>query len=181
MKNRHIAAAAVTGLLVLVFGLGIRAEPRLPRHLTGLINDYSPVNISPTGPWEIRGQWQMHLMGASGKATFTAQLTMVRSDYWILATPGADPDNPAARMPHTHHLSIPQGTVTPLANGFRVSGPAVVTASGNPAPFGPSSELQVDVTGGSSVPYSNVKVTFTGDAIVHFGTQALEGVVRTWR
>ena len=180
MASRHIWAATAIGFLVLVFSLGTQAQSQSPRHLSGLINDYSPVSISPTGPWEIRGEWELNLTGSSGEAAFTAELTMVRSDFWVWLT-GTDADNPAARSPHTHHIAVVGGTITTLANGFRVSGPAQVTASGSPAPFGPSTQLQIDVTGGSSVPYSNVKLTFIGDAAGHFGTQSIEGVVRSWQ
>lgn len=179
MASRRIWAATAIGFLVLIASPATQAEPQPPRHLRGLINDYSPVSISPTGPWEIRGEWELDLKGASEKAVFTAELTMVRSDYWVWST-SANADDPAARTPHTHHIAV-RGTVTMLANGFRVSGPAQVTASGNPAPFGPATQLQIDVTGGSSVPYSNIKLTFIGDAAGHFGMQPLEGVVRSWK
>lgn len=147
-------------------------------HFRGLINDYSPASVSPLGPWEVRGAWSMTWRKYIGTTDFSAALTMERSDYWVL-TNSADVDNPSLRTQHTHHLTLVGGTVTPIANGFRVTGPVVVTGSGNPAPFGPDSTLQIDVTGGSLVTYSNIKLTFGGDAAAHFGTQPLNGVVRS--
>ncbi len=138
----------------------------------GIINDYVAANVSPTGPWEVRGTWTLKLKGNSGKADFSAVLTMVRSDLWISG--GGDPSK---RTPHAHHLYMVDGVVTPIANGFRVTGPVMVTASGNPPPFGTNNTLQIDVTGGSVVMFSNVKLTFGGDAVGHFGTNAINGAV----
>jgi hypothetical protein len=64
---------------------------------------------------------------------------------------------------------------------FAVNGMAdFITGNGNSAPFeksGPTT-LQVCVTGGSDVAYSNVTVVMTGPATGHFGTQPIHGVVR---
>jgi hypothetical protein len=72
------------------------------------------------------------------------------------------------------------GAVTFLpGGGIEVTGPATITANGNfPPPFGPSSTLTIEITGGNGVPYSNLKVTFIGDAQTQFGMQAVNGVVR---
>lgn len=176
MGSRHFWSVARTGVLVLASSMVAMAQGPTRVRFEGLINDYSPEAISPTGPWEIRGVWELALAGSSGKADFSAELTMVRSDYWVL-TNNADPDDPSARMPHTHHITLVDGTVTALANGFRVSGPVSVTGNGNPAPFGATSTLQIDLIGGSLVAPSNVRLTFDGDATAHFGTQSLDGVV----
>ena len=37
---------------------------------------------------------------------------------------------------------------------------------------------EIDITGGNSVTFSNIKVTFGGDATTHFGVHAFSGVVR---
>jgi hypothetical protein len=64
---------------------------------------------------------------------------------------------------------------------FAVNGPAeFITGNGNPGPFeskGPTS-LQVCITGGSNVVYSNMTMVMTGPATGHFGTQPIHGVVR---
>jgi hypothetical protein len=52
----------------------------------------------------------------------------------------------------------------------------VIASNGTLAAF-TGSHLDVDVTGGADVPLSNVKLTFGGAAISHFGDQPIEGVV----
>ncbi|MGC1522327.1 MAG: hypothetical protein WA803_12375, partial [Steroidobacteraceae bacterium] len=68
--------------------------------------------------------------------------------------------------------------------GFQVHGTVdLLTGNGGQAPFEtvpPSSTLQVCVTGGTEVPYSNVSLTFGAPATAHFGPQAIHGVVRIW-
>ncbi len=184
MKNRILCwAAGIVVLLVLIIGTGTVAQtPKLPRHLSGLINDYSPETGG--GPWEMRGVWSLTIK-RDGKADFSAALNMVHSDYWIVLNPSAVNDDTAltGRNPHTHHITLSDQDVqqdTSGCAGIFVSGPATVTANGSAAPFasmGPST-LQVCVTGGTEVDYSNVTLTFIGPATGHFGTQAIHGVVR---
>jgi hypothetical protein len=50
-----------------------------------------------------------------------------------------------------------------------------------PPPFGPTSTLIIDVTGGNAVAFSNIAVTFENDAATHFGMQPMHGVVGTVR
>jgi hypothetical protein len=140
--------------------------------LAGQINDHT---IPTLGSWEIHGVWTLNVKGDSGKADFTAALTMERSDYWLVNS--GNPNDPAARNAHTHHVSMNDGLVTMIANGFRVSGPATVTGNGGTPPFGTSSTLQVDVTGADLVAYSNIALTFGGDAASHFGGNRIAGVV----
>jgi hypothetical protein len=102
---------------------------------------------------------------------------MERSDLGVTLN-GGDLNSPPLRGAHTHHITLVDGIVTPLANGFRVNGTASITGNGNPAPFGLSSPLQADITGGSAVAFSNIKVTFGTPAAGHFGAQAVNGVVR---
>ena len=145
--------------------------------LRGTLSDYTPASVG--GPWEVRGQWSLLLRGASGVADFSAALTMGRSDLGVMVNGGGDLNSAAARNSHTHHITVNNGTLTPLANGFRVTGTATITGNGNfPPPFGGSSTLQIDVTGGNSVTLSNIKLTFGGDAAKHFGMNAISGVVR---
>lgn len=127
--------------------------------LGGLIHHYA--DAPATNPWHISGEWSIWLKGRSGMAEFSAALAMVRSD---------DP----ARMAHTHHLILTDGVVTALPNGFQVSGVGTVTGNGA-APF--TDEIVVNVTGGSTVQYSNITVAFAGPGITHFGSQPLQGVV----
>jgi hypothetical protein len=60
--------------------------------------------------------------------------------------------------------------------GFAVSGVANVTSNGNLVFAGVP--VEIEVTGGTAVAYSNVSVRFTGGgALSHFGAEALTGVV----
>lgn len=124
--------------------------------------------------------WSLKVEGDSDKADFSAALTMERSDEGVTLT-GGDFDNPkVSRHAHTHHITVVDGEVMPIPNGFRVTGAATITGSGNfpPPDFGPSTTLQIDVTGGNRVQFSNIAVTFEGDAVNHFGPQPFHGVVR---
>jgi hypothetical protein len=180
MKSKSFWWVAQIGVLVLAAGIGALAQTPKPVRFSGLINDYTPgTSVSPVGPWEVRGKWSLIVKGRSGKADFSAFLTMERSDYWVLTL--GNPDDPSGRSPHTHTVSLVDGEVTPIDNGFRVSGTATVTASGNPPPFGSSTPLQIDITGGSVVPFSNIKLTFGSPAAGHFGSQPLDGVVKIFR
>jgi hypothetical protein len=178
MKNKSFRLVVRIGVLVLAVSTGALAQA--PKHMIfrGLISDYTPqtINGQPVGTWEMRGVWSLKVKGWDGKADFSAALAMVHSD---LGVTGGDLNSSVARGAHTHHITLVDATVTPLANGFRVSGPAIVTGNGAfPAPFGPNSALQIDITGGNTIVYSNIQLTFTGDAVKHFGSQPINGVVR---
>jgi hypothetical protein len=163
---------AILGVLVLAVGRSGHAQA-VPAHFNGLINDHT---VPAAGSWELHGVWTLDVQGESGKADFTAALTMERSDYFFV-NPGGDPSNLAVRNAHTHHVAVAAGHVTFIPNGFRVTGPATLTANGATPPFGTTSTLQVDVTGGNLVMYSNIALTFGGDAAMHFGSNPLAGVV----
>jgi hypothetical protein len=110
-------------------------------------------------------------------------------------------DNPGSRSPHTHHLTMTDATVSydsaslsfcPGDNPsstprFVLTGLADITGNGTAAPFQTTpagvttlSQLQVCITGGTEVTYSNMTMMFqTGaPAIKHFGSFAIHGVVR---
>jgi hypothetical protein len=80
-------------------------------------------------------------------------------------------------------VGCPQYGINPVTGGFQISGTvSLVTGNGSIAPFDPTtppaSTLQVCVTGGNEVPYSNMTMVFGGPAAMkHFGTQAVHGVV----
>ena len=177
MKSKAFNWLACTGILVLLVNVGTLAAHAQGATLAGVFNDYTPAGSS--GPWDLRGQWSLKINGDSGKADFSAALTMERSDLGVTLT-GGDPNNPASRHAHTHNIIVSDATVTPLVNGFRVSGPATITGNGNfPAPdFGPNTTVQIDLIGGNTVSPSNIKLSFIGDAATHFGTQPVNGVVR---
>jgi hypothetical protein len=87
-------------------------------------------------------------------------------------------NGPVPGAPHTHHISLKQATVAPLANGYSVTGIAAIAGNGNLSNPYTNSDVTVEVTGGADLPLSNVKVIFHGEAAVgHFGTDPLNGVV----
>lgn len=147
-----------------VFTLSSPALAQAPQmKLTGLIHDYTPP-LDASGPWQVLGEWSLTVNRASGKVDFVASLNMVRSDSALRAAH------------HTHHMSLGDGLVTALANGYRISGTASFTSNGSFAAFS-GSPVDIEVTGSSAMPFANVAVTFGGAAAGHFGTQALKGVI----
>jgi hypothetical protein len=172
-------------IAVLLLALGAGALAQTPKQVTfrGTINDFTPA--SPVGgPWEVRGPWSLMVKVRSGKADFSAALTMERSDAGVTQSGGGDLNNPMDRMAHTHHITLVNGEVTRTENGFQVTGNATITKDGSfPPPFGPELPLlTIEITGGTgenSVPFSNVTVLFGAPAVGHFGSAPLHGVVRT--
>lgn len=182
-------ALRVLFLLLLVYPVRALAQDRGEVHLAGVLNDYSPSNVTG-GPWEMHGQWSMDLRVERGSADFYADMTM--SDYGTTAAGTVDPTQ-AGQNAHTHHIRLTSVRVTwdmigcptfspATTKGFQMSGTvSLITGNGGPAPFEtnpPTSTLQVCVTGGVDVPYSNMTMVFGGPATKHFGTQAVHGVVR---
>jgi|SRR5580658_4136501 hypothetical protein len=179
-------------VLVLAGAIGALAEPRTPRHFGGVINDYTPISGGTTA-YEVRGPWNLNLRGESGTADFSAALTME------LSVLGQSPANVSAASltQHTHHITMKNAAVSfetvettdcpkfnPPTSGsvLVVTGAAGITANGNViTPFDPSggtSQLTVCVSGGPNVPYANVTLQFGTPASMHFGSQAIHGVVR---
>ena len=200
MKNNAFQWAVRTIMVVGVVAVtSAQAWAPLPRHLSGIINDYTAAT-GVGGPWEMHGLWSLKLKGDSGTADFSAVMTMEHPDSWIALNPGT-PSNPnidsnAARNPHTHHITMTDALVStetsacppdsPSTTGrFVVTGPVNVTGNGNAAPFEAKggSTLQVCITGGSVVEFSNVSLMFIdkSTAIGHFGSQAIHGVVNAPR
>jgi hypothetical protein len=182
----------MVGLIaVLVLAAAAVAQAQPPRHMTfaGTLNDHT-VASGIGGPWEVRGHWTLKLKGDSGKADFSAALTMERSDQGVASQPpesngSSNFDDPAKRNAHTHHITLTDGVVSEIPNGFRVTSPNPTIVTGNgmyPPPFGAPSYLQIDITGVTGAPgdvaFSNIAVTFSGAATKHFGTTAINGVVR---
>jgi hypothetical protein len=197
MKSKPLASAVpVLSLLLLVSAASGSAQERKPLHLSGLINDYSPLSATVKGsPWEMHGQWSMDVHPESGTADFSADMTM--SGYGKTSEGAVDPTQPLVN-PHTHHILLKNAKISwdmsncpaylPPATlmGFQLNATVdVMTGNGSIAPFEtnpPSSTLQVCVTGGDPVQYSvensNITLVFGGPATTHFGPQAIHGVVR---
>jgi len=190
-------AVRILAVPALALPFAALAQAPMPDHFRGIINDYTAAT-GVSGPWEMHGTWSLKLKRESGKADFSAIMTMEHPDSWIALNPGTPPnppniDNPAARIPHTHHITMTDVLVSydtsacpvdsPATTGrFVITGEASITGNGSPAPFeakGPST-LQVCITGGTQVEFSNVTLAFTSTspATGHFGTEAIHGVVR---
>ncbi len=186
MRNKGLLWLAQVVVIAMTLSGGARAQNPLPVKLTGTINDYNPTNL---GSYEMRGTWSLKLKGESGTADFSAALNMEHSDLALI-------NGVTTRNAHTHHIRVTGGTVTPLNNGFRVTGGAVVTGNGNFPPPYPGANtvpvnLQIDITGGTTtnpgtVAFSNIQLTFlknddgsTSAAQNHFGMQAINGVVKS--
>lgn len=193
-------AVRVVSVLLLAVAAVALADSGIPAHFRGLINDYTPES-GVGGPWEVRGVWSLDINEDTGLASFSATLNMEHSDLWVELNPTdgkglSTADNPADRVPHTHHIMMSGATIiynpsdcpvpasiTPIPR-IEVKGTATITANGGPFP--PSgavpSDLQVCIDGGTTVgtvvPYSNITLVFGAPASGHFGPQAIHGVVR---
>ena len=176
MRTRNAWFATAVLVAVALLSGYASAQHEVPTHLSGTIDDY--VWVEAMGPgfgaWHVSGEWSLQLNGTSGKAEFAASILGVRSDLWVLQNL-FDPAT-VSRSPHTHHVLAGDGQVTSIPNGFRVSGTATITGNGSVTPYS-NSPIEVDITGGNLIRFSNMKLTFFGDAVGHFGPQAYDGVV----
>jgi hypothetical protein len=176
--------------IALTLGAGlVLAQDLRQVHFKGVINDYSPSTVSG-GPYEIRGTWSLDVE-RTGTANFSADLTMMTSDYGITGATQVDPTNPATRNAHTHHISMTNATVSydtsvcpvysppTTGSGVVVTSTATTTGNGGPASFEAkgASSIQICLTGGTEVSFSNMSMVYTGPATGHFGPQAIHGVV----
>ena len=161
MKSRLLRRVIPVVAIALASSSHGVAQSPTPQQLTGLIHHYTAA-LDAAGPWHISGEWSLKAKGDSERADFSAALSMVRSDN-------------TARQPHTHHMAIDDGTVTVTTAGFAINGVATVTGNGN---MSFTSLVEVQVTGGNALPYSNLSVKFEGaPGVAHFGPEPLRGVV----
>lgn len=191
MKSKIVGSTVCAlSLLFLACSNCVSAQDRRPTHFAGVLNDYTPADPLISGsPYEMHGQWSVDLH-ESGTADFYADMTM--SDY--ATTNGVLDGTKGGQNAHTHHIRLTNIKVTwdmvgcptfspATTMGFQFTGTvSVITGNGGIPPFDmtipPTSTLQVCVTGGTEVPYSNMTMVFGGPAMHHFGTQAIHGVVR---
>jgi hypothetical protein len=191
------SVATIAGLALGLASPGAKASnvPVPPRHLHGLLNDYSPAHVNGVavkgGPYEMRGIWSLDLQHRSRTATFSAALNMETTDAGAVSQD--DPEK--TRGAHTHHITmsgpVDYDTSTCPANvpgnppvqwHFLVSGQSQITGNGNQAPFqvslGPSN-LKVCVGGGAdgTLEFSNIALLLDAPANTHFGPQPIHGVV----
>lgn len=193
MKSTILNSARAFSLLLLSSGACALAQQNVPLHFSGILNDYSPSTVKG-GPWEMHGQWALDLHKEwHGEWVTTADFStdMTMSDYGTTA--GVADATKGGQSPHTHHIKLTNQpvvwnmdgcpAVSPATTmGFQIGGTvSLITGNGSGAPFETdpiTTTLQVCVTGGDQVPYSNVTLVFVGPATMHFGTQAIHGVVR---
>lgn len=173
MRIRIAVASLVLGVSGLAVATNAFSESSPPRKMSGVINDFSPRSTVPTGPYVVNGTWSLQLH-PNGKADFSASLTMVRSDLWMVES-GGDPESQADRNFHTHHVLVTDGLVSTVGSAIVVDGTALVTSNGNQV-F-PGSTVRIEVTGGTAVAPSNIKLTFGAPASSHFTSEPYEGVV----
>ena len=161
---RHTIVWRLLSLAALTLALSGHGFAQGQRDLryAGVVNDYT-ANFDGGGAWHIMGEWTVSVKGDSGKGTFSAGFTMARA--------AVEP-----RSFHTHHVTLEDGVVTVLPNGYRISGTAAMAGNGGLASF-TGSPVTVDITGGNAVPFSNLAITFGGGAANHFGTGTIKGVV----
>ena len=172
MKNKLVWAAFCAAVVVSAITIEAVSQAQGPAVLSGVINDYSPQSTTPNGPYLVSGPWSLRLHPQG--AEFRASLTMVRSD---LSFTTLDPNTEANRNFHTHHIVLNGGTVTPLSNGFQVSGDALITSNGGVPSVLQNSGVIFEITGGTALSPSNMRLTFTGNAVGHFTATPYDGVV----
>jgi len=84
----------------LVSNAGALAQGRRTVHLSGLINDYSPLSPTVKGsPWEMHGQWSLDIHPERGTADFSADMTM--SGFGKTPSGAVDPTQPFKTPTHT--------------------------------------------------------------------------------
>ncbi|MGB2662833.1 MAG: hypothetical protein WAK48_02440 [Candidatus Acidiferrum sp.] len=184
-----LRAVRVLLVLALATATSMLAQDPRPEHFSGVINDFTPITGGTTA-YEVHGPWSLSLDHDTGKAHFSASLTMELS---VLGQSAADVQTGNLAQ-HTHNITM-DGTVIydptdcppaasttpPYVARIEINGTASVFANGSTAPFGQFSQLQVCIAGGMDtpqVPFSNVTLVFQNPAAKHFGPQAIHGLVR---
>ena len=160
MRTKVACAGLVLCLTVFATAFKASVQTSSTRKLAGVINDFSPRSTAPAGPYLVNGPWSLQLH-PNGKADFTASLTMVRSDLWFIET-GGDSESQADRNFHTHHVLMTDGELSTVGSVIVVNGTAVITSNGNQV-F-PGSTVQVEISGGTAVAPSNIKLIFGAPA-----------------
>jgi hypothetical protein len=111
MKSKAlISAVGLLTMFSLVSNAGALAQGRRTVHLSGLINDYSPLSPTVKGsPWEMHGQWSLDIHPERGTADFSADMTM--SGFGKTPSGAVDPTQPL-QNPHTHHIRLTNARIT---------------------------------------------------------------------
>jgi hypothetical protein len=197
-------------IVVLAVTASAQSQAPTPDHFSGILNDYTAATgVSGPwemhGAWSLKLKKDSGKADFSVVMTMEHSDYWVLANPPVQTTPpvptlSSTVDNPGLRDPHTHHLSMTDATVSydmatlslcpvdspPTTPRFVVTGLADITGNGTAAPFQTKggvttlSTLQVCITGGTEVTYSNMSMTFAKDAPAtgHFGTLPIHGVVR---
>lgn len=196
MKIRSFLWFSHMAVVALALSSSASAQDHSPFTLKGTLSDYNPFAM---GGYEMRGTWFLTVHGGSGRADFSAAISMEHSDLWMIDKNTTDTTQ---RDQHTHHfimthamvISDPkyvqencptaQFTIAATTTGFAVEGLATTTGNGGNPPFAPNgekSQLRICVTGSDKVAFSNITLMFSSgsSASKHFGTVPINGVVKS--
>jgi hypothetical protein len=172
LRSYAIALIATTTVLM---APAASAQDAPEMRMTGILADHVWVDVGAgQGAWQVTGTWSARVSGSSGKGEFVAAILGVRSDLWVIQTEANA--QTTTRSPHTHHVALLDATVSAIPGGIRLSGNAVITTNGNVADFSGSLVI-VDITGGNTLQFSNMQLTFLGASTGHFGSHTYDGVV----
>lgn len=139
-----LRAVRVLLVLALATATSMLAQDPRPEHFSGVINDFTPITGGTTA-YEVHGPWSLSLDHDTGKAHFSASLTMELS---VLGQSAADVQTGNLAQ-HTHNITM-DGTVIydptdcppaasttpPYVARIEINGTASVFANGSTAPFG---------------------------------------------
>jgi hypothetical protein len=170
MYRRVVSLAAV---VVALSGQGL-AQTAAPKELSGTIHDYLVTNGER---WQVSGEWSLQVKGDKRKGDFLAM---------FIGVPRDNPPLFAVSRPHTHFVSIVDGNVavTQDENGnlrLTISGPGTFTGNGNAQTAFAGSQVEVTITGGNTIPYSNFGMTISAPASGHYGDETFHGLVTRQR
>jgi hypothetical protein len=174
MHSRMHWRLASLAAIVVVLSAQSLAQPAAPKELSGTIHDYLVTNGER---WHVSGEWSLQLKGDRNTGDFTAMFIGVPRD-----NPPLYPNS----APHTHFVSLADAEITATEdeNGQRtliVSGPGTFTGNGNLQASFSGSPVEVRITGGNTIPYSNFGMTIRAPAAVHYGEETFHGVVTRQR
>jgi len=193
MKRKTLPSAVrVLSVLLLASGTYAMADDHGPVRFSGLLDDYTATPVSG-GPYEMHGRWSMLLHRERGTADFFADMNM--SSWGTTTSGGVTVEDPtqAGVNPHTHHIRLTDILIstetstcpvykTATMMRFQITGTlSLMTGNGSVLKGEtepPTSMLQVCVSGGTEVEYSNITLMFGAPANGHFGMGAVHGVVR---
>lgn len=172
-SRMHWRVASLAAIVVALSVQGL-AQPAAPKELSGMIHDYLVTNGER---WHVGGEWSLRLKGDRSTGDFSAMFIGVPRD-----NPPLFPISAA----HTHFVSVADGdvTVTRDENGnliLTLSGPGTFTGNGNLQSAYSGSHVEVTITGGNTIPYSNFGMTISPPASEHYGDETFHGVVTRHR